>query len=183
MPDLRYMLNPVLNYSDKVFIGDVFFPVSQFGEQDIGFFQIGFFEVEAEFPEAVIKGMDEGMSSQETGALVRDVWTDLETWEAERIARTEAARARAIAGKQAYGDAGIQKVVWIVGPNPCSAICAPRAGKAYPIDEFPDQPAHPSCMCSQVAAVDDLERLRREALAGTGPITAWPTVPAPTYRQ
>jgi len=140
-------------------------------------------EWQVEIRKAMITGLDEGMSAADMGSELRGVWDNLEGWEAERIARTEAVRARMEGRRSTYLAAGIQMLEWICGPRPCST-CAIRAGRRYPVGsrELPPTP-HPHCECDAVASEDDLDRLRAQALAGTGAITPLPTPMAPRYPQ
>ena len=134
---------------------------------------------------AVVKGLDEGLSAAEMTAEIGRVCGLLSEHQAERIARTEAARARVVGSQQVYLAAGVQMLVWTVGPNPCPEICAPRAGKLFPAATIHQlQPAHPNCVCGAVASDADLDALRRQAFEGLGvELPALPAEPEPRYVQ
>jgi len=140
-------------------------------------------EWQVEIRKAMITGLDEGMSAVDMGSELRGVWDNLETWQAERIARTEAVRARMEGRRSTYLAAGIQMLEWVLGPHPCP-VCRARAGRRYPVGsrELPPTP-HPHCECDAVASDDDLDRMRAQALAGTGAITPLPSPMAPRYAQ
>jgi hypothetical protein len=124
------------------------------------------------------------MSAAEMSREINGVVDGLTGYEAERIARTEAARARVNGRLGTYLGAGVQMVEYIVGPNPCSEICAPRAGQLYTISTIRAiLPAHPSCECDYTASDDDLDRMRAQALEGTGDIEPLPPAPEPRYNQ
>lgn len=133
---------------------------------------------------AVINGIDKGMSAAEMSREINGVVDDLTGYEAERIARTEAARARINGRLGTYLGAGVQMMTYVVGPNPCPEICLPRAGREYTVSMIRAMlPAHPNCSCDAVASDDDLDRMRAQALAGTGDIEPLPPAPAPRYSQ
>lgn len=133
---------------------------------------------------AVIRGIDQGLSAAEMSREIQSVAADLTGYEAERIARTEAARARVNGQLGTYLGAGVQMLEYIVGPNPCPEICAPRAGNLYTVSTIRAiLPAHPQCECTCGASDDDLDRMRAQALAGTGDIEPLPPAPEPRYQQ
>jgi len=132
---------------------------------------------------SVIDGIDQGLSAEQMGAQIKAVWGDLETWQAERIARTEAVRARAEGAGRGYDALGVQQIEWIVGGNPCSEICEPNAGRVFPVSMSGMIPAHPHCSCSWAASEDDLDRMRSQALAGVGVLEPLSAAPAPRYNQ
>lgn len=138
-------------------------------------------EWQVQIKKAVIRGLDQGMSAAEMGHDLQGVWGDLRGWQAERIARTESVRARVEGRRSTYAAAGVQMLEWIV-KDPCP-LCAPRAGKLYPVGSPDLAPLHPDCECDCVASEDDLDRMRAQALAGTGPITPLPREPEPRYAQ
>lgn len=139
-------------------------------------------EWQVKLKKAVIDGIDSGASAEDMGAQIKDVWTGLQTWEAERIARTEAVRARSEGTARGYEALGVQQIEWEVGGNPCSEICEPNAGRVFPIAMKGMIPAHPHCSCSWTAAEDDLNRMRSQALAG-GVLAPLAAAPAPRYAQ
>jgi len=130
----------------------------------------------------VIAGMDGGESAQEMTARLTARFEGLKGWEAERIARTESVRARVEGRMGVYRVALVQRVEWITADAPCP-ICSPRSGRVYDLESAPPIPAHPHCECDYAAASEDLDRLRREALAGTGPIVPWPIDLPARYAQ
>jgi len=141
-------------------------------------------EYQVELKKALVRGLDEGMSASEMGAEIRKVFDDLRGWEAERIARTEAVRARTMGRQEVYLAHGVRMLTWVVGINPCEEICAPRAGKQFPAAQIHQMlPAHPHCQCDAVASLDDLDRLRAQALAGTGPVELLGPEPMARYAQ
>lgn len=132
---------------------------------------------------AIITGLDEGMGAADMGREIQSSFSDLKGWQAERIARTESVRARVEGRRGTYMAAGVQMLDWILSHSPCE-ICKARARKQHPVGS-PDLPPspHPNCDCDTAPSTGDLDRMRAQALAGTGPIE--PMVPelAPRYGQ
>jgi len=73
-------------------------------------------------------------------------------YRAERIARTELARAHTEGRRYCYKESGIKKVE-VIGKGVDCPICSDYIGQAYKIDEAPHLPFHPNCECDIVAVV------------------------------
>lgn len=71
----------------------------------------------------------------------------------EMIARTEIIRAHNMGRLKFHQRVGVQKLEWLATDDErMCAICGALDGKTYPIDKFPQQPAHPHCRCTNVVA-------------------------------
>lgn len=101
----------------------------------------------------------EGVSAGEVGITMRrrieKVFGDLESWKAERIARTEVTRAHGFAAEEAMKQSGVVRAKRWLTAMPCE-ICAPFEGMEMPLGgsfaegdygfvEYP--PLHPNCRC------------------------------------
>ena len=104
-----------------------------------------------ELKKIIDTGMREGKS---IGTITKEIKTLLNenaTYKAERIARTETARAYVQGQSIAWQDAGIEKVMPILAPNSCTN-CQDFVSKgAYGVDTPSTQrpPFHPSCRCDE----------------------------------
>lgn len=99
---------------------------------------------------ALAKGLEKGFTPQETAKMI-DVIID-DPQQALMIAQTETSRAMSVASRNAYEEANIEQVEWLVAEG-CDD-CQENAD-ASPIginDTFPsgdsEPPAHPNCMCA-----------------------------------
>lgn len=73
-------------------------------------------------------------------------------YNAERIARTETARAMSESLKYSYRFAGVKKVEWITaGDEMVCQICSGYDGRVFDINKVPSQPVHPNCRCTLVS--------------------------------
>jgi SPP1 gp7 family putative phage head morphogenesis protein len=130
----------------------------------------------------LVRGLDEGLSIPQMRDAMTEQIDGLKGYQAERIAITEAVRAREEARRIVHEEAGVQREVWVVADAPCD-ICDPLAGQVFNIDEGPRPPLHSNCKCGRDPAPDDLDRIRREAMAGIEDVGALPEPAAPRYRQ
>ena len=99
---------------------------------------------------ALAKGLEQGFTPKETAKMI-DVIID-DPQQALIIAQTETSRAISVASRNAYEDAQVEMVEWLVAEG-CEE-CQDNAD-ASPIgidDTFPsgdsEPPAHPNCMCA-----------------------------------
>jgi len=99
---------------------------------------------------ALAKGLEQGFTPKETAKMI-DVIID-DPQQALIIAQTETSRAMSVASRNAYEDAQVEMVEWLVAEG-CEE-CQDNAD-ASPIsidDTFPsgdsEPPAHPNCMCA-----------------------------------
>jgi SPP1 gp7 family putative phage head morphogenesis protein len=95
----------------------------------------------------------------ESGEGITDLTKKLEPFfnsmkgHAETVARTEMSRIRNDAAVGRYVKAGVEKVEYLVGPEPCE-ICDPDAGKIFPMADAPYLPRHPRCCCGYAPSID-----------------------------
>jgi hypothetical protein len=99
---------------------------------------------------ALAKGLEQGFTPKETAKMI-DVIID-DPQQALMIAQTETSRAMSVASRNAYEDAQVEMVEWLLAEG-CDE-CQENAD-ASPIgidDTFPtgdsEPPAHPNCMCA-----------------------------------
>lgn len=100
------------------------------------------------------EGTDAGESIDDLAARVSAVYTDAENYRTEMIARTEVSAASNFGSIEAYDQAGIEEIQWVVA-SPQDADCLENDGAVVKIgDAFPsgdDQPpVHPNCVCATV---------------------------------
>ena len=99
-------------------------------------------------------------------------------WRAETIARTEASRALNMGQRTAWKEMGVQRMRWLVAPNPCEFCAAMRDKTSQHIDEpfltvgqtmkgskggtmvadyatVREPPLHPNCKCTLVPIVSN----------------------------
>lgn len=72
---------------------------------------------------------------------------------AAMTARTETARIQGHGAMDRYKEQEIKEVKYLCGPNPCEEICAPDCQKVFKINEAPEQPRHPRCVCDYAPVV------------------------------
>ena len=72
---------------------------------------------------------------------------------AAMVARTETARIQGHGAMDRYKEQEIEEVKYLCGPNPCEEICAPDCQKVFKINEAPEQPRHPRCVCDYAPIV------------------------------
>ncbi len=113
--------------------------------------------------EVIIDGLDAGDSTITMGERIRETFSGLSSYQAERIGRTESVRARTEGSRQVYLGQGVQMVEWITAAVPC-ADCAMREGKLFPATSPDLPPLHPHCLCGVVASEQDLDRMRAQAM-------------------
>jgi hypothetical protein len=112
------------------------------------------------------KGLLEGEGIPELKARVQSVMTNASDYGAERIARTESARAYGMARVQAWKESGIVVAhEWMLSGNPCEECIKimetkpiVRLGQPFAvIGGWPvyHEPAHPNCGCQTGAVFDD----------------------------
>ncbi len=71
----------------------------------------------------------------------------------EMIARTEVLRAHNMGRLKFHERVGVQKLEWMaMNDERTCPVCGPLDGKIFPIDKFPQQPAHPHCRCTNLVA-------------------------------
>ncbi len=71
----------------------------------------------------------------------------------EMIARTEVLRAHNMGRMKFHGKVGVQRLEWLAMEDErMCPVCGGLDGKTFPIDKFPQQPAHPHCRCSNMIA-------------------------------
>jgi len=71
----------------------------------------------------------------------------------EMIARTEVLRAHNMGRLKFHERVGVQRLEWLaMDDERMCPVCGGLDGKTYPIDKFPQQPAHPHCRCTNIVA-------------------------------
>lgn len=71
----------------------------------------------------------------------------------EMIARTEILRAHNMGRMKFHQRVGVQRLEWMaMDDERMCPVCGGHDGKVYPIDKFPQQPAHPHCRCTNLVA-------------------------------
>jgi len=76
----------------------------------------------------------------------------------EMIARTETLRAHNQGTLKFYKTVGVQKVEWVAaGDERECPVCRDLDGQEFPINDFPNIPAHPSCRCSVISILTGAE--------------------------
>jgi hypothetical protein len=99
---------------------------------------------------ALARGLEEGLTPKQTAKMVDFIIDDPQ--QALIISQTETSRAMSVASRNAYEEAQVEMVEWLVAEG-CD-LCQENAD-ASPIgidEEFPsgdsEPPAHPNCMCA-----------------------------------
>lgn len=109
-----------------------------------------------ELKKALDDGMRQGLSISVITQNIKTAINENATFKAERIARTETARAYVTGQSVTWREAGVEKVEPILAPNSCS-LCASLVTKgAYPVDTPSSDrvPFHPSCRCDEVPVLE-----------------------------
>lgn len=75
---------------------------------------------------------------------------------ASTIARTEVARHQFVGSMARYQHYGVEKLLWLCGPNPC-LLCGPLHNQVFTIDKVPFCPIHPNCECDVAPYFDAAE--------------------------
>jgi len=99
---------------------------------------------------ALAKGLEQGFTAKETAKMI-DVIID-DPQHALTIANTEMSRAMSVASRDAYENASVEQVEWLVAEG-CDDCQENADASPIGIDEtFPtgdsEPPAHPNCMCA-----------------------------------
>jgi hypothetical protein len=99
---------------------------------------------------ALARGLEEGLTPKQTAKMIDFIIDDPQ--QALIISQTETSRAMSVASRNAYEEAQVDMVEWLVAEG-CD-LCQENAD-ASPIgidEEFPsgdtEPPAHPNCMCA-----------------------------------
>lgn len=115
---------------------------------------------EAELRESIAAGMEAGETVPAITERVQAALGEAASWKAERIARSETARAYISGQTETYKEAGCSLVEPLLAPNPCS-VCqswydSNRQGiDINRTDLYPPQATHPSCRCDVVPVVPE----------------------------
>lgn len=91
--------------------------------------------MEREIKDAIAQGIGQGMSGQEVARSIQEQIGDSVTWRAERVARSETARAQEYGRLTGLQDAGVDRKRWLLSNAPCQ-FC--EAAHAKVLAEFPD---------------------------------------------
>ncbi|MEN6551896.1 MAG: minor capsid protein, partial [Methanobacterium sp.] len=92
------------------------------------------------------KGTADGNNAKTITQKLQDYF-NMQKSQAERIAVNETAYVQARARDSTYQKYGVEKVLWVVGSNPCH-ICEELAGQVFTWDDLPyQQPVHVRCNC------------------------------------
>jgi hypothetical protein len=99
---------------------------------------------------ALAKGLEQGFTAKETAKMIDTIIDDPE--HALMIAQTEMSRAMSVASRDAYENASVEQVEWLVAEG-CDDCQENADASPIGIDEtFPsgdsEPPAHPNCMCA-----------------------------------
>jgi SPP1 gp7 family putative phage head morphogenesis protein len=104
--------------------------------------------------EVIQTGVREGKSIREISKDVRGIFDNFSGYEAERIARTEVARATNAGAISGYKSMGIEIAEVVANAGACP-ICAARNGELRPTDQaMQDLPRHPNCYCFWIPRPD-----------------------------
>ncbi len=72
----------------------------------------------------------------------------------EMIARTEVLRAHNMGRLKFHERVGVQRLEWLaMDDERMCLVCGGLDGKTFPIEGFPQQPAHPHCRCSSLPII------------------------------
>ena len=101
--------------------------------------------------------INEGVTKGKSPDVVKREFQDyfgMQKRQAERIARTETAYVQANGRDNGYKRFGVERVKWLLGPNPCPE-CQDYGNKIYTWDTLPrNQPVHPDCTCDLYPVID-----------------------------
>lgn len=126
--------------------------------------------LKAELDKLITRGIVQGKNPRE---LARELNKTFDTgmYNAERIMRTEMARAQTDAFINSAEQAGIDYYEWIAEPSACDD-CAALDGKVFKIDDMEigrdGTPLHPNCRCSLAMNVEKMREEWEEDLEGRG---------------
>lgn len=96
--------------------------------------------------DTIKKGVAEGNNTNTITKELQDYF-NMQKSQAERIAINETAYVQARARDYTYQKYGVEKVLWVVGSNPCH-ICDELAGQVFTWNDLPyQQPVHVRCNC------------------------------------
>lgn len=109
-------------------------------------------KLDQQLTQAMTRGLNPRRIARELAPAVKDAGVSA-SYAAERIARTEMARAQNQAQLDSFEANGIEKVIWVAEPGACE-ICKPRDDKSYKREDVPELPAHPNCRCALSADPD-----------------------------
>lgn len=100
--------------------------------------------------EGLAKGWDDRKYKKEIQAIGK-----FTKFEANRIGRTELARASTEGSRRSMKEYGVERVEWesALERRTCP-ICASLNGKKFPIDQAPPLPRHPFCRCVLQPVID-----------------------------
>ena len=104
---------------------------------------------------AVALGVLRGEDMRTVSHRIREQ-TGVRLSDAERIARTEAARISHAARMSEYERRHVEKLDWIVGPSPCSECADLERGSPYNRERVPALPVHPNCKCAVAPVIEEL---------------------------
>lgn len=101
--------------------------------------------------------ISDGVTQGKSPDVVKKEFQDyfgMQKRQAERIARTETAYVQANGRDDRYKKFGVERVKWLLGPNPCPE-CLDYGNKIYTWDTLPkNQPVHALCTCDLAPVLD-----------------------------
>lgn len=108
---------------------------------------------------AIRKIIGDGLIKEKTfSEIIRDIVRsidDIGIVRATVIARTEIMEAVNAGIKDRYKQDGVDKGEWLAALDDSTCEeCEELDGKTFPLDDFPDCPAHPQCRCSILPVID-----------------------------
>jgi len=99
-------------------------------------------------------GLEQGLGVYELGNNIEDYFSEIGSYRADMIARTETARATIESHAIIWDELGFEKAEWLLGPNPCE-ICQEMEKREWLINEIRDEiPVHPNCECDFTPLVE-----------------------------
>ena len=104
-------------------------------------------------------GLDGGESFADLSNRVADVYNQARDYRTDRIARTEISASANFGSQQAYSQAGVEKIQWVV-VNPIDDDCLDADSEVVKLgDTFSNgltaPPVHPNCQCTTIPIFDD----------------------------
>ena len=122
--------------------------------------------------DAVIEaGLRDGKPLREVTKDVQAVFENFKGWEAERIARTEIARATNAGAISGYREMGVGVAEVVANAGACTK-CAALNGELYPTDQaMRVLPRHPNCYCFWIPRPDIQEPGKVKGWRGIGDIS------------
>ncbi|WP_204123126.1 ADP-ribosyltransferase [Lacticaseibacillus mingshuiensis] len=106
-------------------------------------------KLDQQLTQAMVRGLNPRRIAQELRPLVNQAGVSA-AYAAERIARTETARAQNQAQLDSFEANDVDKVVWIAEPSACD-ICKVHDDQVFVRERVPELPAHPNCRCALAA--------------------------------